>query len=108
MPETFSARLRKCVSKADLTTNEVARWFRRPRPTTNTWLKEGRCPSGPAGEAAFEDLALLEWAVKNNDQLPVPKRLNFIQRAVLLNECYEHARRNARVPSLHSAGRNGG
>jgi hypothetical protein len=104
MPESFSVRLQKCVSKADLTVSDVARWFKRPRATVNTWMN-GRCPWGPAGDAAFSDLDLLEWAGKHG-QLPLPKRLTLKARMAQLNDAYEHAARNARVPSLRPAAGN--
>lgn len=102
---SFSERLGKCVSKADLTVSDVARWFKRPRATVNTWIN-GRSPWGPGGVAAFGDLDLLEWASKHSPHLPVPKRVTAKARMVFLNDAYEHAARNARVPSLHPAAGN--
>lgn|SRR5580698_2405820 len=106
MRESFSSRLGRCVSKADLTVSDVARWFKRPRATVDTWINLGRNPWGPAGDAALTDLELLEWAVKSSPTFPVPKRLTPKARMVLINDAYEHAARNARVPSLRPAAGN--
>jgi hypothetical protein len=101
----FSERLQRCVSKADLTVSDVARWFKRPRATVNTWI-DGRNPWGPAGSVALSDLDLLEWATKHSPHFPVPKRLTTKARMVSINDAYEHAARNARVPSLRPAAGN--
>jgi len=98
---TFTERLQKCVSKADLTASDAARWFKRPRTTVLTWI-EGRIPWGRDGEVACRDLELLEWAVKSDPKLPIPGDLSWQARKVYLNERYEHAARNASVPSLRS------
>jgi len=106
MRGSFSERLEKCVSKADLTGSDVARWFKRPRCTVMTWLA-GRTPWGPAGQVALDDLALLEWSVRNDPSMPLPARLTPSERMAAINERYEHAKRNGRVPSNHTANGNG-
>jgi hypothetical protein len=98
----FATRLRDAAEIADLTGNDLARWFKRPRATIGTWLLQNREPRGPAGDVAYFDLQLLEWAVANDRSLPVPPRLSPRQRMAYINERYAYATRHARLPVLHS------
>lgn len=105
MRETFSDRLSRCVSKADLTVADITRWFDRPRATVDTWLN-GRTPMGPSGVAAEHDLQRLEWAISKR-LLPLPPRLTLKARMAHLHELRADATRHARVPSVHTAARGG-
>jgi hypothetical protein len=96
MRPTFTERLKKCVSKADLTGADIARWFDRPRATVDTWLNLGRSPMGPAGDAAYADLLMLEWALRHDARnFPVPKRLTPRARRIYLHDRRSNAERNS-------------
>jgi hypothetical protein len=101
---TFTERLQQCVSKADLTAADLARWFARPRATVDTWLA-GRTPSGPAGQQAHDDLRLLEWSVKRHGA--VYRRLKPKARMASLHERYQSASRDHPLPALRAAARGG-
>src|SRR5215471_3803517 len=100
---TFSQRLQRCASKADLTVADLTLWFDRPRPTVNTWVL-GRTPTGPAGRCAEEDLARLEYAIHNG--FKVPPRLGRTERAAFVRERRDADYPNAshRVSKAHSTG----
>jgi|SRR5215467_5239038 len=100
---TFSIRLQRCVSKADMTVADLTLWFDRPRPTVNTWV-QGRTPTGPAGRCAEDDLARLEYAIRNGFR--VPPRLGRPERAAFVRERRDADYPNAsrRVSKDNSAG----
>ena len=96
---TFHERLRRCVSRADLTPADVMRWFDRPRSTIDTWLA-GRTPWGPQGREAELDLQRLEYAIKHDFR--VPATMTRRERITFVVE-WRDAIRNHRVSALHSS-----
>ena len=99
MSDDFCDRLRKCVSKADLTTADLARWFDRPFATVRTWVN-GRTPRGPAGRLAEINLQRLVWSIRHDKGFPVPRSLNQRERINYILERRDGASRNARIPTV--------
>lgn len=98
MSMTFSDRLKACVSHADMTRADVARWFDRPRSTTDTWF-DGRVPWGPQGREAELSLRRLEYAI--NHQFRMPVSMTRRERIEYLLE-WRDAIRNHSVSEVHS------
>jgi hypothetical protein len=67
---TFSERLLRCMSAADMTVADLTIWFDRPRSTVDTWVKLRRRPMGPSGRCAEDDLTNLEHAIYNGFKIP--------------------------------------
>lgn len=85
-----------------MTPSDLARWFRRPRSTVNTWL-QGRIPWGPMGRRALASLQLLEWAIKYNQGLPVPDTTSSTERPTYVQDTRDAAERYCGVPPVRAA-----
>jgi len=104
---TFQARVKQMMKTADLTVFDLHTWFDRPYPTVWTWVEEGHEPGrrsqskkrSKSGDKAFEDLELLEKAVRLK-LFPLPPASQRLRRTYVRDR-YNAAIR-ARLPQAHS------
>ena len=84
---SLSGRLLRAMQGGNLTVADLARWFDRPDPTVRGWVK-GVDPAGaPADLIDIERrTALLEIAVRQKKDLPLPPRLSPSQRIAKLRQ----------------------
>ncbi len=75
---TFSQRLQVILKKGNLRVADLARWFDRPHPTVNGWVKRGLNPGGGPADVdnAYEMLVKLESYLQRSKMLPVPMNLS--------------------------------
>ncbi len=82
----FSERLQVVLVKGNLRVADLARWFNRPHPTVNGWVKRGLNPGGGPADVdnAYEMLIKLENYLRTSKMhvkkrartLPVPTGLS--------------------------------
>lgn len=85
---TFSERLQVVLKKGNLRVADLARWFDRPHPTVNGWVKRNLNPGGGPADVdnAYEMLIKLESYLQRSRMLPVPtglspdKRIKYIKK----------------------------
>lgn len=70
---SISARLQRVLRDGNLTVADLARWFDRPYPTVDGWVKKGLMPRGGPrdGEQVLAELDNLERLLRRK-KLPVP------------------------------------
>lgn len=70
---SISQRLQRVLRDGNLTVADLARWFDRPYPTVDGWVKKGLMPRGGPrdGEQVLVELGRLEALIKRK-KLPVP------------------------------------
>ena len=77
--ETFKTRLDNILLRGNLRVSDLARWFDRPHPTVNGWVKRGLNPSGGPADVdhAYSMMGLLEALLKvKHCGLPVPQGMS--------------------------------
>jgi hypothetical protein len=95
---TTQARLRSILERGNLTVSDLARWLDRPWATVNSWVNEGREPTGTVMDLAYlkAELKHLEHRIKMGEGFPVPS-LSQSERAAYLLKARSHRQR---APSL--------
>lgn len=70
---SISARLQRVLRDGNLTVADLARWFDRPYPTVDGWVKKGLMPRGGPQDSkqVLIKLGRLETLIKRK-KLPVP------------------------------------
>lgn len=76
--QTFSKRLQDILTKGNLRVADLARWFNRPHPTVNGWVKRNLNPGGGPADVndAYVMLDKLESYLQRSKMLPVPTGLS--------------------------------
>lgn len=105
---TFQARVKQAMKTADLTVFDLHTWFDRPYATVWTWVNNGWEPGrrhqskkrARSGEKAFQDLDLLEKAIKVK-LFPLPPASQQLRKG-FVRDAYNAASR-ARLPQAHSS-----
>ena len=74
MIPTFADRLRCLMDRGNLTVSDLARWFGRPHPTVNGWVKGVALGGAPLDAALIlAEVTRLERRIKRGDGFPVPR-----------------------------------
>ena len=77
--QTFAARLNAILVRGNLRVSDLARWFDRPHPTVNGWVKRNLNPGGGPTDVdnAYILLGTLESFLQRKGKLlPVPVGLS--------------------------------
>lgn len=104
---SFQSRVKQVMKTADLTVFDLHTWFERPYPTVRTWVENGHVPGrrsqskkrSRSGDKAFEDLELLEKAIRLK-LFPLPPASQRLRRTYV-RDTY-HAAVRARLPQAYS------
>jgi hypothetical protein len=72
---SFQDRLKKVMATGNLTVADLARWFDRPHPTVNGWVRDGGNVGGATLDVAYvyAQLDKLERMIRKKQGFPVPR-----------------------------------
>ena len=72
---SFQARLKNVMATGNLTVADLARWFDRPYPTVNSWVRDGGNVGGATLDTAYVygRLDKLERMIHKRQGFPVPR-----------------------------------
>jgi hypothetical protein len=89
---TFSERLQLVLKNGNLTVADLSRFFNRPHPTVNGWVKRGLNPGGGPSdvENAYEMLERLESYMQRSKKLPVPLNMHPSRRIRYIKKLRNH------------------
>lgn len=95
--ENFTLRLKRVMTRGDLTMADIARLFDRERRTVASWVHDDRQPTGARARETFSRLIKLEKDVKARLGYPIPLKLSKRDRAEYVRLLGERKLERARV-----------